>query len=435
MLKYHMSRYPILPQELFIENRRRLVSLLKKDSIAIVHSNYVFPASADENFPFKQNSDLLWLTGINQPNTTLVFFIDKFGSVDEYIFVDKTDPNLAVWEGDKLTVDQVRDISGIQNVEYTDNFDSFLEKNVFRFKNIYLDFNEHLRASREILNQNERKALYYKEKYPLHNFERLAPLISDLRQVKLDFEIEIIKDAVRITKDIFDEILKIIRPGMSEFEIEALITYMGLKNGAYGNAFPPIVAGGINSCILHYQKNENILKEGDIVLLDFGINYGFYNSDITRVVPVSGKFTDRQKDIYSAVLDVQRQAMAFLKPNVTYEDYEKFVGSLIEEKLIELDLITIEDVKNQNPQNPVYRKYYMHRTSHFLGMDVHDVNVATGAIKVGTVLTCEPGIYVREESIGVRLEEDIVITDNGTENLTASIPIDPDHIEEIMNNR
>lgn len=419
---------------LFIQNRNKFIAHLKSGSLALFVSNDFLPTNADGSLGFRQNSDLYYLTGILQEETILLLFPDaKDKRFREVLFIRHTSPEIAQWEGHKLTKEQASEISGIQTVYWYHEFDKIIQTIIYQADNIYLNHNEHTRryihtpTMQDVFNQKIR------EKYPLHTYLRSAPIMHKIRSIKSLEEIEMIQKACDITEKGFRRLLKYIRPGVWEYEIEAELAHEFIRNRSDGFAYSPIIASGKNACVLHYVENDAQCKDGDLILLDVGALYGPYASDLTRVVPVNGKFTPRQKDLYNAVLRVKKFAESRLVAGNTFEKYNREVGEAMTEELLKLGLLKTEDVKHQNPEWPAYKKYFMHGTSHFLGLDVHDVGFFYEPMQAGMVFTCEPGIYVPEEGIGIRLEDDILITTNGNQNLMKNIPIEAEDIESLMN--
>lgn len=422
-----------IPASFYKENRERFSQLLQPNTIAVINSNVQMPTNADGTLPFVQNSDLFYLTGIDQENTTLILFPNaanpKFRAI---LFIRYADEQVLTWEGHKLSKEAAREISGIDFVLWHGEFERVFRSLVFEASCICLNSNEHKRADLSIKNKDEQFVEWCKEKFPLHSFQRAAPLLHGLRSYKHDLEIEQIQKACDITKAGFLRLAQFLRPGVFEYELQAELAHEFLKSGSRGFAYEPIIASGQDSCVLHYITNHKECKDGDIVLLDVAAEYGNYKSDLTRVLPVSGRFTSRQKEIYQAVLNMFYYAKSLIRPGTDFEDYTRAVGEKAEEELIKLGLLKLADVKKQDKERPLYRRYFMHGVSHFLGLDVHDVGNLSGKMAAGMLLTCEPGIYVREESIGVRLENNILVTENGNVDLMASIPIEPEEIEKLM---
>jgi Xaa-Pro aminopeptidase len=429
-------KYAPIPKELFVENRKNFVNKLLPESVAVLHSNDIMPTNADGTMPFKQNSDLFYLTGIDQEETILLICPDaRDKKMREILFIKKTNEQIAIWEGHKLTKEEAQEISGIQNVQWLSEFEKTFALLAFESENIYLNTNEHTRAIVEVETRDARFIKYCKEKFPLHTYKRLAPIMHRLRAVKSSWEIFLMKKACQITEKGFRRILKFIKPGVWEYEIEAEFAHEFLRNRSRGFAYTPIIASGKNACVLHYTENNQQCKDGDLVLMDVGAEYANYASDLTRCVPVNGRFTPRQKEVYNAVLRVMRGAKVMLVKGNNLEKYHKEVGKMMESELIGLGLLRKHEVESQNPDFPLYKKYFMHGTSHFLGLDVHDVGSKYHIFEAGMVFTCEPGIYIPEEGLGIRLENDILITDDGNIDLMEHIPIEADEIEELMNSK
>lgn len=429
------TKYDLIDKGLFIHNRKRFAENIKSGSIAIFNSNDEHPWNGDSHHTFKQNSDLYWLTGIEQEETILVIAPDSpVAEMREALFIKRTDEMMVTWNGHKLSKEQATITSGITNVFWVDEFAVKTHPIINYLECIYLNLNENDRAIINTPYRDLRFAAEMHNRYPLHKFERAAPLLHRLRSVKSEQEINLMKTAIGISEKMFSRILKFVKPGVWEYEIEAEIIHEYIRNKAKGHSFHPIVASGINSCILHYIDNNKQCKDGDLLLLDSGADYANYASDMTRTIPVNGKFTQRQKDVYGAVLRVMRGAKQLLKPGVFLMDYHKQVGQLMERELVDLKLITLNDIKNQNSEWPAYKKYFMHGTSHFLGIDVHDVGMRYEPMRAGMIFSCEPGIYIKSESIGIRLENEVLITENGCVDLMEHIPIEAEHVEELMNN-
>ncbi len=427
-------RYHQIDQQLFVNNRKNLVKNLKPNSVVVIHSNDIMPTNGDGTMPFKQNTDLFYLSGADQEESILLLapdFPDQ--KMKEILFLRETNDVIATWEGHKLTKEEGRGISGIQNIRWTHEFDQVLQMILAESENIYLPSNEHTRNSSLVETANDRFVRECKERYPLYQYERLTPILYNLRMTKSDLEVKLIEHACHITEKGFRRILEVTSPGVWEYELEAEYAHVFLSNRSKGFAYQPIIAGGANSCVLHYVENNQQLQKGDLLLMDVGAEYANYNSDMTRTIPVGGKFTKRQRQVYDAVLRVKNMATEMLVPGNTIPKYHQEVGELMTSELIDLGLLDKTDVKNQDPGAPLYKKYFMHGTSHHLGLDVHDVGSVYRSFEPGMVFTVEPGIYIREENIGIRIEDDILITKNGTKNLMRNIPIHADEIEDLMN--
>jgi Xaa-Pro aminopeptidase len=426
-------KYTSIDAQLFIENRKRFVSKLKPNSIAFLNANDEMPRNGDANFLFRQNSDLFYLTGIDQEQTILVLFPDApLPRYREILFVRKTNEHIAIWEGHKYTKEEARAASGIQSVYWLDDYNSIIPMLMNHCANVYVNINENDRFSSEVPYRDLRFAQSMKSTYAGHNFERLGPILASLRAIKHDIEIKLMQKAMDITEKAFRRVLRFVKPGVMEYEIEAEIIHEFIRKRANGHAYNPIIASGPSACILHYNENNRACKAGDVILMDFGAEYANYAADLTRCVPVSGEFSQRQRDVYNAVLRVMKGATKMLVPGNTIEKYHVEVGLLMEKELLDLGLITKEDVKNQNPELPAYKKYFMHGTSHFLGLDVHDIGNRYEPMQPGMVFTCEPGIYIPEEGLGIRLENDILVTSKDPVDLMASIPLEIEDIEELM---
>ena len=429
-------RYETIPHELFIRNRQNLRGLLKPNSVVILHANDIYPTNADGTLPFRQNSDLFYLTGVDQEETVLVLMPDAADPKErEILFVRETNEHVAIWEGEKLTKERARAVSGIERIEWSNTFDGFLHRMAPQAEHVYLATNEHLRASAVVETRNARFIRECQARYPLHHYERLAPLTHRLRMTKGAEEIRRIQSACDITEAGFRRLLGFIRPGVGEWEIEAELLHEFVRRGSRGFAYAPIIGSGRNACVLHYVENDKICKDGEMVLLDVAAEYAGWNSDLTRTVPVNGKFTKRQREVYDAVLRVFRNCNEILRPAINPLEYQKQVVELMECELVGLGLFSAKDAKAQGPDKPLVKKYFMHGTSHHLGLDVHDVCTPHAPIAEGMVFTIEPGIYIREESLGVRIENDVVIGRDANFDLMANIPIEAEEIEALMNRK
>lgn len=427
-------RYEPLSAKTYINHRRKLTDRMSAGEMAIVSSNDILPTNGDGNMPFRQNSDLLYLTGVDQEESILVVFPHAFSKAHrEILFLKETSPEIAIWEGEKLTKKKARALTGIETIMWIDSFETVLKTLMSEAETVLLPSNEHTRRSIQTETREERFSKWIREEYPLHTYGRLAPHMHRIRSVKSSEEIEQMQRACKITEAGFRRILKFVKPGVKEFEIQAEFMHEFLRQGSRGFAYEPIVASGFSACVLHYISNEKECMDGEILLMDVGCEYGNYASDMTRAIPVNGKFTERQKAVYNAVLHVMKESKKLLKPGVYLADYHKKVGQLMEEQLIRLGLITADEVKNQDPAKPAYKKYFMHGTSHFIGLDTHDVGLWHEPIEAGMAFTVEPGIYIREENLGIRLENDIIITEDGFIDLMKDIPIETEEIEKLMN--
>jgi len=427
-------KYLPIDNKLFIQNRQRFGAELKSNAIAVLNSNDIMPTSADGVRSFIQNTDLFYLCGIDEQDCILVLFPDAIEAKHkEVLFIKETSERIALWEGPRYSKEEASKLSGIKTVYWTREFKNIFRSLVFEADRIYLNSNEHIRADVVVETKDARFLKWCKTNYPLHKYERLAPIMHHIRPVKSKIETDLIKEACNITEKAFRRLLGVIRPGIWEFEIEAEIYHAFLSNRSRGPAYASIIASGANACILHYIRNDRQCADGDLVLMDFGAEYANYASDLTRTIPVNGKFTSRQKEIYNAVLRVQKAAIQMLTPGNSFEAYHKKVGRIMEKELIDLGLLDAEAVKNQSPDDPLYKQYFMHGTSHHLGLDVHDLGIKSRKFEAGMVFTCEPGIYIKAEGIGIRLENDILVTKGGPVDLTENIPIEADEIEQLMN--
>jgi len=427
-------RYEKLSSTLFIKNRAKLIELLPPKSMVIISSNDIMPTNADGTMGFKQNSDLYYLSGLDQEETLLIIYPDApEDQYKEIAFVKETSELIEIWEGHKFTKEEAIEISGIKNIQWTSHFEQILKTIVYSAEQIYLIDNEHIRNSSSVETQNDRLNLEIKEKYPLHKIERLAPLLNVIRMQKETIEIEALQKAIDITEKAFRRILKFTKPGVFEYEVEAEFIHEFIKNRSNGFAYTPIIASGSNACVLHYIENTLACKDGDMLLLDVGACYANYNADMTRTIPVNGRFTKRQKQVYEAVHDVLNFATQIMTSGTYWVDYQKEVEKYMESKLIDLGLFTRNDVEKQDKHQPLFKKYFMHGVAHHLGIDVHDVWDKYKPFASGMVLTCEPGIYIREEGLGIRLENNLLITDKGAVNLMNNIPIHWEEIETLMN--
>lgn len=427
-------RYNAIDSAFFAKNRKQFTKQLPPGSLAIFHSNDVFPRNGDQNYPFRQQSDLFYLSGIDQEETILVL---APGHPDEGLrevaFVKETNEKIAIWEGQKLTKDKATALSGIKKIQWTKDFEFALKELMSWAKHVYLNSNEYSKYSNPVPYKDLRFARELKADYPTHHYERSAPLMLELRKIKKTEEVELIRKAGEITGLAFERVLGTLRPGIREYEVQAEIEYVFSVNGATGPAYQPIIASGKNTCVLHYVDNDKECRDGDLLLMDFGAEYANYAADITRTIPVNGKFTPRQKACYEAVLRVHDKAIQLLRPGITIDEFNKKVNTMMEKEMIGLGLFSEADVQSQDADKPLYMKYFMHGTAHPLGLDVHDVGSKFDTIESGMVLTCEPGLYISEEKIGIRIEDDILVTDDAPVNLTEQVPVTVEEIEALMN--
>lgn len=426
-------RYETIDKALFSENRKRFCSQLKSGSIAVFHSNDQMPRNGDQFFPFRQHSDFFYLTGIDQEKSVLLMTPDFPDPKNrEMLFLIETNEKIATWEGHKYSKAEAREISGIANVQWLESFDMLFRELMQWTSHVYLNTYEYPKYETEVLSRDKRFAAKLRQDFPAHQFKRAAPILTGLRMTKSVHEIALIKKAIDITDKAFRRMLKFVKPGVMEYQIQAEMEHEFMFNGAAGNAYHPIIASGKNSCVLHYTENDKVCNDGDLVLFDFGAEYANYAADISRTIPVNGKFTPRQRELYQLVLRVQKKAIQKLVPGNTLAAYNDFVNAEMEREMIEIGLLKMEDVRIQDPEKPLYKKYFMHGTAHHLGLDVHDVFDKHTPFKPGMVFTCEPGIYVREENIGIRIENNILITENGPLDLSEHIPRELEEIEGLM---
>lgn len=423
-----------IDSQLFINNRKKLISQLKPNSLVVVISNDVMPTNADGVMRFKQNTDLFWLSGVNQEETILLLYPDSPDpDFREVLFLRETSELIAIWEGRKLTKEEATEQTGIKNVQWLSEFPRIFRALITDAENVYINSNEHKRAVIEVETRAARFIKWCQEQYPLHTYMRLSPIINRLRMSKSEYEVELIKKAVELTEKGFRRVLGVIRPGMMEYEVEAEYAYEFIKNGGTFADYSPIIASGASACVLHYIENDKPCKDGDVLLMDVGASWANYNADMTRCIPVNGKFTKRQKDVYNAVLRVMKFTISKVKKGGMWKEIQKETEQVMEKELVDLGLLTVNDIKNQDPDKPALKKYFMHNVSHYLGLDVHDVGYFHLPYDAGMIFTVEPGIYIREEGLGIRLENNILVTDEGNIDLFGNIPVEADEIEEIMN--
>ncbi|MFM7467052.1 MAG: aminopeptidase P family protein, partial [Crocinitomicaceae bacterium] len=408
-MKYHK-----ISPDLFCKNRKKFTSKMEYGCLAVFNSNDIYPISADGTMPFQQHRDIFYLSGVDQEESILVLFPEASNPAHrEVLFLRETNEHIAIWEGEKLTKQSAFDTSGIKTVYWLQQFQSIFKQLMAEAQGIYFNTNEHLRANTEVETREDRFIKKTKADYPAHQVYKSAPILHKIRSVKENLEIDLMQQACNITESGFRRLLSFIKPGVWEYEIEAELAHEFMRNRSKGFAYTPIVASGKNACVLHYIENNQQCKDGDVILLDVGAEYANYSSDLTRCVPVNGRFSSRQKEVYNAVLHVKNEAQKLLVPGTIMAEYHKQVGVLMEEQLVNLGLISLNDIKNQSPDWPAYKKYFMHGTSHFLGLDTHDVGLWHEPIQAGMVFTCEPGIYIPEEGLGIRLEDDLVVQETG----------------------
>lgn len=428
-----MLRYHSIDPSLFINNRKKVTQLLQPNSLVVLNANDIMPTNGDGILPFRQNSDLFYFSGIDQEETILILYPDAPKKEwKEILFIKESNEQIAIWEGKKYTFETAHATSGITSIHWLQEFERIFRTLMEQVDHVYLNSNEHIRADNPVQTRDMRFTDWCKSHYPLHNYQRLAPLMHNLRMVKSEIEIGLIKQACDITEKGFRKILPLIKPGIMEYEIEAEFIHEFIRNRSRGFSYEPIIASGANACVLHYNNNNQPCQAGTTILLDVGAEYANYFADMTRVIPVNGRFTKRQRAVYDATLRIMRQAQQLLVPGNDMTTYQQAVGEIVEQELVGLGLLSLENIKRQDPKYPAYKKYFMHGTSHHLGLVVHDVANVYKPFKAGMVLTVEPGIYIREEGLGVRLETNVVIREKGIEDLMANIPIEADEIEALM---
>ena len=427
-------KYLPISNELYIINRQKFTAQMKPNSVAVFNSNDLYPVSADTTLPFAQHRDILYLSGVDQEESILLLFPDApYSHLKEILFLKETNDHIAVWEGEKLTKARAFEVSGIKSVYWLQEFEKVLNEVMTYSETIYINTNEHYRANVETETREARFVKWWKAKYPAHQVAKSNPILQKIRSVKEAQELELIQKACDITEKGFRRLLQFVKPGVMEYEIEAEFSHEFLRNRSKGFAYTPIIASGKNANVLHYIENNQMCQDGDLILLDVGAEYANYASDMTRVIPVNGKFTDRQKAVYNAVLKVKNEATKMLVPGTLWKEYHVEVGKIMTSELLNLGLIDKADVQNENPEWPAYKKYFMHGTSHHLGLDTHDYGLLHLPMEANMVFTVEPGIYIPAEGFGIRLEDDVVIQSSGEPlNLMRNIPIEADEIEHLM---
>jgi Xaa-Pro aminopeptidase len=424
-------RYNPIVNKFFIDNRKALINNIKSNSIVLVFSSDEYHRNGDQFFPFRQNSDLYHLCGINQEQSILMLNLFE-NSVEEILFIKHIDNLQRIWHGEKLEKVQAQDISGINRVEWLEEFDKVFLKSMEKVNTIYYIETPNSVSFDNMPTSNTRRINTLKKEFPEKTFESINDILTERRLVKQEAELLQINKAVEITKEAYAKLLRETKPNIKEYEVEAMITYEFIRNGAEGHAYSPIVASGKNACILHYVDNDKLMKDGDLLLLDFGAEYGNYAADCSRTIPINGKFTERQKECYNAVLDVYNRAQKLYVPGNTIDAINEQVGEWMQQKMIELGLFTQEDIDNHTEEIPLYKKYFMHGTAHFIGLDVHDVGSKQTVFKEGMLLSCEPAIYIEEEEIGIRIETDIIVGEKPID-LMADFPVTVEEIEAEMN--
>jgi len=428
-------KYERIDKSLYIKNRAKFSKQMVANTLAVFNSNDIFPISADSTMPFQQHRDILYLSGVDQEESILVIFPDcKNEKHREILFLKETSELIAIWEGEKLTKETAFETSGIQTVYWLNQFPVIWKQLMAEAHGIYFNTNEHLRANTEAETREDRFIKSCRAEYPAHAVYKSAPIMHKIRSIKEKEELDLMQHACNITKKGLERLLSFTKPGVWEYEIEAELIHEFVRNRSKGFAYTPIIASGKNACVLHYIENNQQCKGGDVILLDVAAEYANYASDLSRAIPVNGRFTDRQKAVYNAVLHVKKEAEKMLVPGTILAEYQAEVGRIMESELLKLKLIDSTDIKNQKPDWPAYKKYFMHGTSHFIGLDTHDVGLWNEPIQAGMVFTCEPGIYIQEEGLGIRLEDNLVVQNNGAPfNLMRDIPIEADEIESLMN--
>ncbi len=428
-MKYHQ-----IDRNLFIKNRAKFTAQMKPNSVAVFNSNDIYPVSADSTLPFAQHRDIFYLSGVDQEESILLLFPDApYDNLKEILFLKETNEHIAIWEGEKLTKERAFEVAGIKTVIWLQDFPKTLKEVMTYADTIYINTNEHYRATIETETREARFIKWWKENYPAHKVEKSNPILQRLRSIKESEELDLIQKACDITEKGYRRALSFVKPGVMEYEIEAEFAHEFLRNRSKGFAYTPIIASGNNANVLHYIENNQQCKAGDLILLDVGAEYANYSSDMTRMVPVSGQFSDRQKEVYNAVLRVKNEAAKMLVPGTLWKQYHVEVGKVMTSELLGLGLIDKADVQNENPDWPAYKKYFMHGTSHHMGLDTHDYGLLHEPMQANMVFTVEPGIYIPAEGIGIRIEDDMVIQEKGEAfNLMRNIPIEVEEIESLM---
>jgi Xaa-Pro aminopeptidase len=428
-------KYSQIDKDLFIKNRKDFMSHMKPNSLAIFNSNDIYPVSADSTLPFAQHRDIFYLSGVDQEESVLVLFPDcPKAKHKEILFLKETNDHIAVWEGEKLTKEKAFETSGVKTVYWLQELEKILFELMTQADTVYINTNEHYRANVETETREARFVKWLKDKYPAHEVAKSNPILQELRSVKDPIELALMQQACDITEKGFRRVLHFVKPGVWEFNIEAEFMHEFLNNRSKGFAYTPIIASGNNANVLHYIENNQQCKDGDLILMDVGAEYANYSSDMSRTIPVNGRFTKRQKEVYNAVNRVKDEATKLLVPGAFWEEYHVEVGKLMTSELLGLGLLDKADVQNENPDWPAYKKYFMHGTSHHIGLDTHDYGLLHEPIQENMVFTVEPGIYLPDEGFGIRLEDDVVVQKSGEPfNLMRNIPIDAEEIEDIMN--
>ncbi len=428
-------KYDLIPNSLYVKNREKFMARMNPKSLAVFNSNDIYPISADSTMPFQQHRDILYLSGVDQEESILLMFPDALEKKHrEVLFVRETNEHIAVWEGEKLSKERATEVSGIETVYWLSEFEKVFFDLMTEAELIYFNTNEHYRQAVITETREDRFIRKCKSDFPAHQWAKSNPILQELRGVKETEELEVMQKACNITNKGFRRILEFVKPGVWEYEIEAEFLHEFIRNRSRGFAYTPIIASGNNANVLHYIENNQQCKAGDLILMDVGAEYANYSSDMTRTIPVNGRFTERQKSVYNAVLQVKNEATKMLVPGTLWAEYHKEVGKLMTAELLALGLLDKADVQNENPDWPAYKKYFMHGTSHHIGLDTHDYGALKTPMKANMVFTVEPGIYIPEEKFGIRIEDDVVIQEKGAPlNLMGDIPIEVDEIEELMN--
>ncbi len=428
-------KYTPIPSSLYTNNRKRFKEMMKPKSIAIFSANPVYQENGDAVYNYKPNSNIVWLSGITQEKTMVILYPDNPDENGrEVLVIQRPNPDLEKWNGHLLRKEEATEISGIKDVQFVDSIDAALHVWMHDAENVYLPTNENDRMNLDLQRSDLEFVNKIMTRYPLHNYERASRILKELRAIKSAEEIEVTKVAVDITHKAFMRVLRFVKPGVMEYEIEAEIMHEFFRNRATRNAYGNIIASGDNARVLHYVENNQACKDGDLLLMDFGAEYGNYTADLSRTIPVNGKFTTRQKEVYNACLAVHRYCASILKPGMNYAEYMKLVNKEMEKQLLNIGLLSSEDVKNQNADNPAYKKYFYHGIGHHLGLDVHDIGTRNQPVKEGMLFTIEPGIYIEEEKMGIRIENNYWLTKNGSIDLFKNIPIEAEEIEAAMKN-
>lgn len=426
-------KYLPIPSKLFTQNRERFIKKMKPNSVAIFPGNPILPTNGDAIYTYRPNADVVWLSGVVQEKSMVILYPDNPDkNAREVLVLIRPNEHLEKWEGHKLRKNEATAISGIKNVQWLDSIDAVLQVMMHHADNVYLNTNENDRLDTSLFRPDLLFVHDFMKRFPLHEYERSAPIMKELRAIKTKEEVAVTQEAVNITHKAFERVMKFIKPGVWEHEIEAEITHEFLRNRASRHAYDCIIASGDRARVLHYVENNQQCKDGELILMDFGAEYGNYCADLTRTIPVNGKFSKRQKEVYNAVLDVHNFAKKILKPGISIVDYTAKVCGEMEKQLLKIGLITKTDIKNQDPENPAYRKYFYHGVTHHLGIDVHDLGTRVLPVKEGMLFTIEPGIYIEEEQMGIRIENNVWLTKTGSIDLFKNIPITVEEIEAAM---